>query len=439
MTGSAAMEIGGVTTASEYHYMQSDPHASHDDIDAHKDTRLNIIDEVSFAAYHVLMGISQYLQKATECTEFQYGSHAICFLGDFCQLETIDKDCIYNHVGGIYWEQSLTCLVELEGTHRYKDCPVMQRIMPTMRNEGLSVADRKILNSRVINGNSVKMPKPEETRFTTFHNDNRCGINIDVFRSYLEKHHADCTEDNIPESAIVIKSKACWGKSKIPLSLEQRYVFFEKCSEADVCNTRNKHLDPLLCLGPNWNMMGNDNKDVHNGIANGTTAEFVKAYLRAGAKLVPIQMFGYWVYSVTVDEVDQLELRWQDSDRFQGVFRVSATQGVYKVKYPVTENCKEVRVSTTMDLTQFPVVVNFATTGHKLQGKSVDELVIAQWSGVKNWAYVVLSRVRTLAGLFLEKPIPDDIDVTPNPDYLDMMARLRQSIMKTPIDTEEWD
>jgi hypothetical protein len=51
------------------------------------------------------------------------------------------------------------CLVELKGTHRYKNCPVLQRIMPKMRNEGLSEADRKILNSRVIDGNNVKMPR----------------------------------------------------------------------------------------------------------------------------------------------------------------------------------------------------------------------------------------------------------------------------------------
>jgi hypothetical protein len=114
-------------------------------------------------------------------------------------------------VPSMFWEQSLSCLVELEGTHRYKDCPVLQRIMPKIRNEGLSEEDRKILNSRVINGDSVKMPRPEETRFATFNNANRWGINIDVFRSYLEKYHADCTEDNIPESAIVIKSKASWG------------------------------------------------------------------------------------------------------------------------------------------------------------------------------------------------------------------------------------
>jgi hypothetical protein len=96
----------------------------------------------------------------------------------FCQLETIDKDVIYKQVDGIYWEQSLICLVELKGTHRYKNCPVLQRIMPKMRNEGLSEADRKTLNSKVIDGNNV--PRPENTRFATFYNAKRCGINIDV-------------------------------------------------------------------------------------------------------------------------------------------------------------------------------------------------------------------------------------------------------------------
>jgi hypothetical protein len=111
----------------------------------------------------------------------------------FCQLETIDKDVIYKQVDGIYWEQSLICLVELKGTHRYKNCPVLQRIMPKMRNEGLSEADRKTLNSKVIDGEHAKT---ENTRFATFYNAKRC-INIDVFRSYLEKHHTECTPDNI--------------------------------------------------------------------------------------------------------------------------------------------------------------------------------------------------------------------------------------------------
>jgi hypothetical protein len=59
------------------------------------------------------------------------------------------------------------------------------------------------------------------------------------------------------------------------------------------------------------------------------------------------------------------------------------------------------------------VIVNHATTGHKLQGTTVKSLVIAEWLKVKNWAYVVLSRVKTLSGLFLISPLPEDIDFGP--------------------------
>jgi hypothetical protein len=34
MTGAAAMEIGGVTTASEFHYMQNKSYATQDEIDS---------------------------------------------------------------------------------------------------------------------------------------------------------------------------------------------------------------------------------------------------------------------------------------------------------------------------------------------------------------------------------------------------------------------
>jgi hypothetical protein len=37
MTGAAAMEIGGVTTASEFHYMQNKSYATQDEIDSQRD------------------------------------------------------------------------------------------------------------------------------------------------------------------------------------------------------------------------------------------------------------------------------------------------------------------------------------------------------------------------------------------------------------------
>jgi hypothetical protein len=89
MTGAAAMEIGGVT-ASEFHYMRNKSYATQDEIDSHKETRLNIIDEVSFAGYHVSWNKS-FPAEGYKCNEFQYGKAAMCFLGDFANLKLSTK------------------------------------------------------------------------------------------------------------------------------------------------------------------------------------------------------------------------------------------------------------------------------------------------------------------------------------------------------------
>ena len=50
---------------------------------------------------------------------------------------------------------------------------------------------------------------------------------------------------------------------------------------------------------------------------------------------------------------------------------------------------------------QFGVNSNKATTGHKLQGVSLNRMFVRSWEyGILNWVYVVLSRVKTL-GVFL--------------------------------------
>ena len=107
---------------------------------------------------------------------------------------------------------------------------------------------------------------------------------------------------------------------------------------------------------------------------------------------------------------------------------------MFKVRFPIVEMGTKLRITPNIQMTQFPVVINHATTGHKLQGKSMDALVIAEWSKVKNWAYVVLSRVRSLPGLFLTNPIPLDIDFEPAGDYLDMMSNLWTTVLALPGD-----
>ena len=61
-----------------------------------------------------------------------------------------------------------------------------------------------------------------------------------------------------------------------------------------------------------------------------------------------------------------------------------------------------------MKAQQLPILINNATTGHKLQGATIASLFVHCWRYEKNWPYVVLSRVKTLKGLYLRKPLTKD-------------------------------
>ena len=68
-----------------------------------------------------------------------------------------------------------------------------------------------------------------------------------------------------------------------------------------------------------------------------------------------------------------------------------------------------------------PILVNNATTGHKLQGSGVDSLFVHGWSYVTNWVYVMLSRVKQRSGLFCRKPLSLDLTKYAMPEALTRM------------------
>ena len=94
------------------------------------------------------------------------------------------------------------------------------------------------------------------------------------------------------------------------------------------------------------------------------------------------------------------------------------------------------KLEFTCRMTQFPINLNDATTGHKLQGMSKDVVIITSWpkGGLsalfKNWEYVVLSRVRTLEGLYLFEPIDLEKSFKPSREYQRYLLKAKEKEKK---------
>ena len=78
---------------------------------------------------------------------------------------------------------------------------------------------------------------------------------------------------------------------------------------------------------------------------------------------------------------------------------------------------------------QFPLNSNIATTCHKLQGKTLQKLVINSFDySKKNWVYVVLSRITSLQGLVLLEMLDETRDFSCNKQLLRWEQRIKNSI-----------
>jgi hypothetical protein len=157
-------------------------------------------------------------------------------------------------------------------------------------------------------------------KYVTYYNTKRSDINASVFRNYLKTYHNVNSGVDIPYTAIVIKAATNWAKSKTPLSFDQGKVLFEECPEWDVKKGTSQMCAPLLCLFFGCDLMVTENEDVLEGIANGTDCKVRKLVLKQDAKLEKIKMYDYWVHAVGTENIEHIEVEWQDCEHFVGKF-----------------------------------------------------------------------------------------------------------------------
>ena len=90
--------------------------------------------------------------------------------------------------------------------------------------------------------------------------------------------------------------------------------------------------------------------------------------------------------------------------------------------------------------TQFPLISNSCTTGHKLQGCSLQSILANTWYYGANWAYVVLSRVTTMFGLHMRKPLSKDLSKYKKPEAMKrMLEDFKNRIAVQMIDDSDYE
>jgi hypothetical protein len=187
------------------------------------------------------------------------------------------------------------------------------------------------------------------------------------------------------------------------------------------------------------------NSDVNKGQANGTQATFVKVVLKAGEEVQYVLLdCTIPVASVLASQVSYIVLRHRNDRIRPATFSLTSKQHTFKAKIlkPRALQVKgdEREMLHVRKATQLPLLVNNATTGHKLQGSGTDCLFVHNWSYVTNWVYVMLSHVKTHAGLFCRKPLSRDLSKYAVPTALtNMLQHFRSNKTPTYWSDEEYE
>ena len=121
------------------------------------------------------------------------------------------------------------------------------------------------------------------------------------------------------------------------------------------------------------------------------------------------------------NQIESILVEHGSSDITPQQFKVTADEWTFSTKLEVGMET----LKFSMQGNQFPIISNSCATvtGHKLQGCTVDKILINDFNCQKNWPCVALSRVKTMDGLHLRQKLSLDLleKCEMSPDMLKML------------------
>ena len=134
------------------------------------------------------------------------------------------------------------------------------------------------------------------------------------------------------------------------------------------------------------------------------------------------------VNTINADDVDHMICNIEcDPRQIPKYFTVKPTTSLCDVTLKEFNNTK----IEPIKITYSPINSNISTTGHKLQGSTLNTLVVNSWTfSVPHWIYVVLSRVRALNSLVLNEKLNEHKNYSANSELIRWEKNIKERIEK---------
>ena len=347
--------------------------------------QLLIIDEISMVGSNMLLQIHKRLQQLKgKGDEATFGDLSILAVGDLFQLQPVAQPYVFAQVGDAYarlhrsgslWMDEFS-MIELDEIMRQREDGQFAQLLCRVRTATCTDQDIDTLRSRGIEDDDPNYPH------TSIH---VYRLNVDVDAQNISK-----LKDLVPEDQhIVIRAIDCTKDKhtrQLDLARPTRKV-----------NTGGLVSELHVAVGAK--VMLTVNVDVSDGLVNGARGT-VEAIIRT-ANEVSLVLVKFDHSRVGATAIAKSHYR----DQYPGAVPISRHEAVFNIG-----RNKTAQVSRR----QFPLVLAWATTIQKVQGLTLNQIVVDMKGRAfsAGQAYVAFSRVKSLEGLFIKNFNPTSIKLS---------------------------
>ena len=364
--------------------------------------KLLVIDEVSMVGSDLLYHIHRRLQEISGASgpDSRFGNVSILAVGDLYQLQPVGQGHVfqlpsdpYARLHGSIWKENFQ-LLELQQSMRQRGDVVFADLLMRLRKGQCTEEDLDLLQTRVISKQDQLYPADVLHVFKT--------------NKEVDEHNSDhmlkLATEKFNIKAIDKKKDLKTGQLDVQIS--------SKASDTG-------GLREVVSVAVGARVMVTVNIDVADGLSNGVVGT-VTGIVRNNQDVQTV------LVKFDSNRVGQKAMR--DSE-----YRQQYHGSVPIKRVDVSFSVGSGRNSVEAKRSQFPLTLAWGCTIHKVQGKTMDKVVVSMQgksSFMPGQAYVAFSRVKTLSGLFLLGF--DKTSIKVNPAVIQEMTRL-QSFRLPPL------